>query len=159
MTWGDFWAELALSESAFSGSALNRLGEIGEELVGQFLGGAIDQRLPELGQLADDLGLDIVAQKRPAILLGQPHRGAALGETGDPALALARDLVAIGRIEIAQGDLALEAGGDRADLHFGGGTKTAVVGFLQFLPAGDAALQHSPTAHLTPPPPPPPPKP
>src|SRR6266436_6156631 len=117
MTWRDSWAGLAFSGiRLFRESTLDRLGEIGEELVGQFLGRAVDQALPELGQLAANLGLDVVAQQRAAILLGQPHRGAALGEAGDAALALARDLVAVGRIEIAQRDLALEAGGDRADL-------------------------------------------
>ena len=39
----------------------HRLGEIGEELVGQLLGRAIDQALAELGQLAADLRLDIIA--------------------------------------------------------------------------------------------------
>src|SRR4051795_11048862 len=42
-----------------AGLALPRLGEIGEEFVGQLLGRTIDQALSELGQLAADLGLDI----------------------------------------------------------------------------------------------------
>src|SRR6476620_11373684 len=91
-------------------SALHRLGKIGEELVGQFLGRAIDQALAELGELAADLRLDIVAKQRAAILLGQRDDGAALGKGGNPSLALARNLVAVGRIEIAQHHLALEAG-------------------------------------------------
>ena len=56
-------------------SALHGLGEIGEELVGQFLGRAVDQALAELGELAADLGLDIIAQERAAILVGQLDRG------------------------------------------------------------------------------------
>src|SRR5260370_39524995 len=119
MTWRDSWAGLAFSGiRLFRQSTLDRLGEIGEKLVGQFLGRAVDQPLTELGQLAADLCLDIVTQKRPAILLGQPHRRAALGDTGNPALALARDLVPVGRIGIAQHALALEAAGARAALHF-----------------------------------------
>src|ERR1700744_4818081 len=49
--------------------ALHRLGEIGKELVGQFLGRAVDQALAELGQLAADLRLDIIGEQRAAILV------------------------------------------------------------------------------------------
>ena len=41
------------------GSALHRLGEIREKFIGQFLGRTVDQPLPELGQLAADLRLDM----------------------------------------------------------------------------------------------------
>src|SRR6267378_5019022 len=71
---------------------LHRLGEIGKELIGQFLGRTVDQALSELGQFAADLRLDIIAQQRAAVLFRQAHGGAALGETGDAALAFARDL-------------------------------------------------------------------
>ena len=124
------------------GSTLHGLGEIGEKFIGQFLGRAVDQALSKLGQLAADLRLDIVAQKGAAILLGQPDGGAAFGETGNATLAFARDLVAVGRIEIAQHDLALEAGGNRSDLHLGGGAKAVVFGLFQLLAAGDAGFQH-----------------
>src|SRR6185437_5055563 len=77
---------------------LYRLCEIGEELVGQFLGRAVDQALTELGQLAADLRLDVVAQKRAAVLVGERHGRTALGKAGDATLALARDLVAVRRI-------------------------------------------------------------
>src|ERR1700722_18468241 len=76
-------------------SAFHRLGEIREKLVRQFLGRAVDQALPELGELAANLRLDIIGQERAAILVGQRHRRAALGKAGHPALALARDLVAV----------------------------------------------------------------
>ena len=82
--------------------SLNRLGEIGEKFVGEFLGRAVDQALAELGELAADLRLDIVGQQRAAILLGQRDRRAALGEAGDAALAFAGNLVAVRRIEIGQ---------------------------------------------------------
>src|SRR5215470_5348153 len=80
-----------------AGLTLYGFGEIGEEFVGQFLGRTVDQALAELRQLAADLGLDVIAEQRAAILVGQPHGGAALGEAGDTALAFARDLVAVGR--------------------------------------------------------------
>src|SRR5260221_9811219 len=95
--------------------SLYRLGEIGEEFVGQLLGRAVDQALAELGQLAADLRLDVVAEQRAAVLVGERDGGAALGESGDAALALARDPVAVRRVEIAEHHLALEAGRDGAD--------------------------------------------
>src|ERR1700693_6174343 len=98
-------------------AGLYRLGEIGEKLVGQFLGGAVDQALTELGELAADLRLDVIGQERAAVLFRQRHRGATLGEAGDAALAFARYPVAVGRIEIAQRHAPLEAGRHRADLH------------------------------------------
>src|SRR6476661_11228503 len=91
------------------GSALYRLGEIGEKFVGQFLGRTVDQALPELRQLAADLRLDVVSQQGAVVLFGQRHGRTTLGETRDTALAFARYLVAIRRIEIAQRDPALEA--------------------------------------------------
>src|SRR6267378_5225948 len=81
---------------------LHRLGEIGKELIGQFLGRTVDQALAELGQLAADLRLDIVGQQGAAILFGQRHRRATLGEPCDAALAFPRNLVAVRRIEIAE---------------------------------------------------------
>src|SRR5271167_1462959 len=81
--------------------ALYRLGEIGEKLIGQFLGRTVDQALSELGELAADLRLDIIAQEGAAILLGQRHRGAALGKARNAAFALAGNPVAVGWIEIA----------------------------------------------------------
>src|ERR1700751_2644050 len=128
------WARPALSNLNQNLSqydlTLYGLYEIGEELVGQFLGRAVDQALAELGQLAADLRLDVIAEQRAAILVGEPHGGAALGKAGHAALAFARDLVAVGRVEIAQSDLALEARRDRTDLHLGDGTKAVLVGLL-----------------------------
>src|SRR5215471_1070536 len=86
--------------------ALYRLGEIRKKFVGELLGGAVDQALAELRQLAADLSLDIIGQQRAAILLGEPYRRAALRKAGDPALAFAGDLIAIRRVEIAEHDLA-----------------------------------------------------
>src|SRR5581483_8929911 len=118
------------------------LGEIREELIRQFLCRAVDQALAELGQLAANLGFHLIAEQRAAVLVRQLHRGAALGKARDPALALARNLVAVGRVEIAQGHLALETRRDRPDLHFPHRAKAAVLGLLQLLAARDAGLEH-----------------
>src|SRR5215471_14188388 len=48
-----------------------------------------------LGELAADLGLDVIGEQRAAVLVGEFDGRAALGEAGDAALALARNLVAI----------------------------------------------------------------
>src|SRR5262245_6194613 len=77
----------------------DRGGELGEKIVRHLLGGAGDQPLAELGELAADLRLDIVGEQRAAILVGKLDHGAALGEPRDAALALAGDLVAVGRVE------------------------------------------------------------
>src|SRR6266576_3631486 len=91
-TWPGTWPRLAL----------HRLGEIRKKLIGQFLGRTVDQPLPELSELAADLGFDIIRQQRSAITIGQIYRRAALSEPVDDALALTRYLVAIRRIEIAE---------------------------------------------------------
>src|SRR6202451_3692323 len=116
--------------------ALDCLGEIREELVGELACSAVDQPLAELGQLAADLRLDTISEQRATILVGQCHRGAALGKPGDPALAFARYLVAVRRIEIAQRNPALESRRYRPDLHFGDGAKSIVLGSLQLLASG-----------------------
>src|SRR3569833_1760300 len=121
-------------------SSLHCLGEVREKFVRELLGGTVDQALAELGELAADLGLDIVGQQRAAILVAERDHGAALGETGNAALAFARDLVAVRRIEIAQGHLALEARRHRADLHLGDRTKPAILGPLQLLATGNAGF-------------------
>src|ERR1700733_9403447 len=45
--------------------------EFCEKVVGEFFGGALHQTLPELGKLAADLRLDIVSEKRAAVLVGE----------------------------------------------------------------------------------------
>src|SRR3984893_5462021 len=84
------------------GLALHRLGEIREKFIGQFLSRTVDLPLYELGELAACLGLIVVLHQHAAALFGQLQRGAALGESGNAALALARDLLAVRRIEIAE---------------------------------------------------------
>src|SRR6476660_3452694 len=95
---------------------LHRLGEIGEKLISQFLGRTVDETLTELGELAADLRLDVVGQQSATVLFGQCHCRTALGEPCDTALAFARDLVAVGWIEIAERNPPLEAGRHRPDL-------------------------------------------
>src|ERR1700674_1617957 len=79
-----------------------------EEIVGELFRCAVDQTLAELGELAADLRLDIVAQHRAAVLWRQRHDRTALGEAGDAAIALAGNLVAVGRIEVRQRHFALK---------------------------------------------------
>src|SRR5271163_540745 len=79
---------------------IDRLGKVFKEIVGDFLGGAIDQALAELREFTADLRLDIVAEQRAAILGRQLDRGAAFGEAGHAAVPLPGNLVAVGRIEI-----------------------------------------------------------
>src|SRR5204862_7428839 len=79
--------------------------ELAEEVIRHFACGAVNQPRADLRQLAADLRLDAVAQHGLAILLGERDLGAALGEAGDPALALAGDRVARGRVEVGEGDL------------------------------------------------------
>src|SRR5258708_21679414 len=124
MVW--YGSAVVRGTSLLGESALYRLGEIRKKFVGQFLGCTVDQPLPELGELATDLRLDIVGQQRTAVLLGQPHRRAALGEAGDTALAFTRYLVAVGRIEIAQRHAPLEPGRHQPDLHLGHRAETVV---------------------------------
>src|SRR6185437_797688 len=94
----------------------HRSGEILKKIVGNLLGGAVDQALAELGEFAANLGLHVIGQQRAAVLFGQRHRGAAFGETGNAAIALARYLVAVGRVEIGEMNLAFETRLHRADL-------------------------------------------
>src|SRR6266852_5181759 len=83
--------------------------EFCEEIVRRLLRRAVDQALAELGELAADLGLDVIGQERAAVLVGERHLGAALGEARDAALAFARDAIAVGWIEVGELDLALPA--------------------------------------------------
>src|ERR1700680_4589512 len=66
-----------------AGGALlrHRTGEVFEELIGHLLGGAIDEALPQLRELAADLRIDMVGKLRAAAVVRRPrNRGAALGE-------------------------------------------------------------------------------
>src|SRR4051794_5526068 len=96
--------QTVLGAPSRGGQAANRrsaggdcLAEIGEEIVGGFLGGAVDQTLAELGELAADLRLDVVGEQSAAAAfqVGELDRGAPLGESGDPPLAFAGNLVAV----------------------------------------------------------------
>ena len=130
------------STAAKPSSAADLLGEGGEELVGHLLGGGVDQAGADLGELAADLGLGGVGEQRHAVVVGERHIGAALGEAGGAALALAADGVAVGRVEVGQRDVALEGRRDRADLGLDGRRHLGVGDLLQRLAAGDAGLEH-----------------
>src|SRR5215469_13753753 len=92
------------------------IGKIREKIVGDFFGRAIDQTLTELRQLAADLGVDVVGQKRAAIFRRELDRSAALGKAGNPTVPLSGNLIAVRRIEIGQRDPAFEFCFDRPDL-------------------------------------------
>jgi len=68
------------------------------------------------GRIGWGLGLGFVAQNGFRAFGQKGDPCAALGETGGAALALAGDGVGPGRIEIGQGDAALERRADRPDL-------------------------------------------
>src|SRR6185312_7210232 len=120
----------------------NRGGEILEKVVGDLLGGAVDQALAELGELAADLRLDVVGEQRAAVLFGERDRRTAFGKTGDAALAFARYPIAIGWIEVGKVHAAFEARLHRADLGGGDRLEFGVGGFVEFLAARDAGLEH-----------------
>src|ERR1700720_1890449 len=125
-------------------------GEFREELVGELLGGAVDEALAELGELAADLGLDVVGQERAAILVGERDRRAALGETGNAAVAFARDAIAVGRVEIGEANFAFEARLHRADLVGRDRLELGVGKLLQRLTPGDARLERVRVVELRP---------
>src|ERR1041385_1821849 len=120
---------------------LHRRSELGEKVIGKLLGRPVHQPLAELGKLAADLRLDVVTEQRAAVLVGKRHRRTALGEARDAAVALARDLVAVGRVEIGEPHLAFETGFHRADLVGGDRRKLVLAGDVEGFAAGDAGLQ------------------
>lgn len=60
--------------------------EIGEELVGEFLGRAVDEPLSQLRKLSTDLRLDLIGQQRAIIPLKQSNLCATFREACDTAL-------------------------------------------------------------------------
>src|SRR5215467_2343763 len=118
-------AKNAWSPGDTNSGARNSRGEFLKEIIGNLLGGAIDQALAKLSELAADLRLDVVREQSAAVLFSKRDRRPTLCKAGDAAVALAGDLIAVGWIEIGQMDLAFEprlhgtdlGGGDR--LKFG----------------------------------------
>src|SRR6476659_6378832 len=143
---------LAIYEaSERSPSALrDRRGELDEEIVGGLLRRAVDETLAKLGELAADLRLHVIGEKRAAILVGQRHLGAALGKARNTPLAFAGNAIAVGRIEIGEPDLAFPARLDRADLDRGDGLKLVVRSPIELLAARDTALEHLRVVELFP---------
>src|SRR5581483_3139870 len=139
-----------ISRASAAGALFYRRGKLGKEVVGELLGGAIDQPLTELRELAANLRLDIVGQQRAAVLLGELDGSTPLGEAGDAAVALAGNLVAVRRVEVGEPDLALEARLDRADLVGGDRLEFVFANQLKRLAAGDARLQHLRIVELLP---------
>src|SRR6185437_14003236 len=74
--------------------------------------------------------------------IGQRDIGAALGEAGDATLAFAADAVAVRRVDVGQLDLAVEAGGDRPDLHGRRRLHLVVADLFQAFAARNRGFQH-----------------
>src|SRR3954463_3253309 len=125
-------------------------GELDEDIVGGLFRGAVDQALAKLRELAADLRLHVIGEKRAAILVGQRHLGAALGKARNTPLAFAGNAIAVGRIEIGEPDLAFPARLDRADLDRGVGLKLVVRSPIELLAARDTALEHLRVVELFP---------
>src|SRR6266487_5475643 len=119
-----------------------RRSEFDEEVVGGLLRRAVDQTLPELGELATDLRLHVVGEERAAVLVAERHLGAALREPSRATLPFAGNAIAVRRIEVGETDLALPARLHGPDLDRGDGLEFAVGNFLELLAARDAALEH-----------------
>ena len=106
---------------------IHRGGELHEEVVGGLLGGAVDQALAELGELAADLRLDVIGQQRAAVLVGRATTVAPpLAKPATPPSPSPGDPVAVGRIEVGEPHLALPARLHRADLDGGDGLEFVV---------------------------------
>jgi hypothetical protein len=112
-------------------------------LISQLARGALDEARADLRQLAADRGVHLVVEDGAGAGLVRPQLdlGAALGEAGDAALALAADLVAVGRVEVGERHLAAEVRADRAHPGLDLGGHLGVREFLDLLAAGDALLE------------------
>src|SRR5262249_26867302 len=90
---------LRLCRSTASSSRLrHRRGELHEEIVGGLLRRAVDETLPELGELATDLRLHVIGEKRAAVVVGERHLGTAFGKAGNAPLPFAGNAIAVRRI-------------------------------------------------------------
>src|SRR5690625_855925 len=105
-------------------SALDRRLEAVEEIIGKFLRETIDQPVAELGELARDIGVHIIGEKRALRDIREPHGCTARRAAGDTALATAIEPVALAIDNIAELDLAREARPHGADLLRDLGRKT-----------------------------------
>ena len=111
-----------------------------EELAGEHLGRGIDQTRAELCELARDLRIDIVGELRAVAIRLEPHlRAARIARHA--ARARARDRVAVGRIEVGELHLPIEARLHRPDLGRHRGLELGVGDLLEALAAGDGLTQ------------------
>src|SRR5690606_6972105 len=113
-----------------------------EKLVGELLGKAVDDPAAELGELAADMRLDLVAEPRPLRLRRERHLRATLGEARRSALALARDRQRLPRDHVRERDHAGELRLHRADLLHHDRLVARLGRAGQAFAAGDAGLQH-----------------
>src|SRR6266487_4025138 len=128
----------------------HRRGELHEKIVGGLLRRAVDETLPELGELAADLRLHVIGEKRAAVVVGERHLGAAFGKAGNAPLPFAGNAIAVRRIEIREADLALPARLDGPDFDGGDGLEFVIRDLVKLLAAGDAAFEHLGVVELGP---------
>src|SRR3712207_274600 len=78
-------------------------GEICEELVGVFLGDAINEASSKLGDLASHIVLDVIDHPGAVPCILEADLRPALGPAGNPALSLAVDGLSVRWVEIGEG--------------------------------------------------------
>src|SRR5438132_6665756 len=116
-------------------------GEAPEEIARHLARHPVDQPRADLCELAADLRLHFITQYRRPAVLGEVDLGAALGEAGDPAVALAADRVALRRVEVRQHHLAAKGGSHRSDRGDDLAVELGVGHLLQRLAARDRLLE------------------
>src|SRR5262245_66362642 len=87
----------------------HRRGELDEEIIGGLLRRAVDEALPELGELAADLRLHVIGEKRAAVLVGERDLGAAFCKAGHAPFPLAGNAIAVARVRVRRADLVVPA--------------------------------------------------
>jgi hypothetical protein len=91
--------------------------EFCEKIIRHFAGGAVDQPRANLGELAADRRIHVVFQNSRVGSVGlKLNQRAAFRESSRTPCALARDAIAVGRVQILQLNPAAELGAHRANL-------------------------------------------
>src|SRR5690606_32418175 len=98
----------------------------------------VDEARADLRHLAADGGIDVIVEERSVRRVAEADIGASLAKSCSAALALTGNCIAVGRIDIAERDLAFETGGDRADLDFHRRRKFGVAQLFNGLATGNA---------------------
>ena len=137
---------LVLCDAGVRGRLRLRRRELGrqllEEVSGVLLRGRVDEARAELGELAADLGVDLIGEDRRVLaVLSELHVGLALGESGDAALPLALDGIAFGRDRVHDLHVGIERRLDGPHLGLNLGDHLMIALLFEALTALDAVLQ------------------